>query len=139
MSSRRTTPIPTSHLKVKRSRAGLGLFATAPITKGEYIEYIGTIIPNKEAETMVGARYLFEINARWTIDGSTRKNLARYINHSCAPNCESVQNGKHIYIKAIKNVPAGTELAYDYGTEYFDEFIKPKGCVCPKCSSSRKS
>jgi len=134
MTVRRTTPIPRDHLKVKRSRAGLGLFATALIPKGEYVEYVGKIIPNSEAEKMVGARYLFEVNARWTINGSERSNLARYINHSCAPNCESMQDGKRIFIKAIKNIQPNEELVYDYGKEYFDEFIAPVGCVCKKCT-----
>ena len=133
MSVKRTHPIPHSHLQVKRSRAGLGLFAKEKIKKGAYIEYIGKIISNEKAESMKGARYLFEINSRWTINGATRKNLARYVNHSCAPNCESLQSGKQVFIKAIRNITPGTELTYDYGKEYFKEFIVPVGCVCTKC------
>jgi SET domain-containing protein len=130
---RRTKPINTQCLKVKRSSAGLGLFAMCDLTPGLFIEYKGKIITSEKADSMKGARYLFEINGKWTIDGSDRKNLARYINHSCNPNCESVQNGKHIYIKVIKNIKKGEELTYDYGEEYFDEFIKPVGCKCKKC------
>jgi len=130
---RRTVPIPKKSLTVRRSKSGLGLFATKPIRKGMFIEYTGKIIPNEKADTMNGARYLFEINSKWTIDGTGRSNLARYVNHSCIPNCESVLNGKKVYIKAKKNIRAGEQLTYDYGREYFDEFIKPKGCVCKKC------
>lgn len=131
---RRTKPIPQTSLQVKRSKSGLGLFATAPITPGMYIEYTGTIITTAKANTMLGARYLFEINSAWTIEGSTRTNLARYINHSCAPNCESVLDGKRVYIKAIRKIKTGEELSYDYGEEYFKEFIKPHGCTCNKCT-----
>jgi SET domain-containing protein len=131
---RRTVQIPKTSLKVKRSKAGLGLFATTNITPGSYVEYIGNIISNEKANSMVGARYLFEINSRWTIDGSPRYNVARYVNHSCLPNCESVQTGKKVYIKAIKKIPAGEELTYDYGKEYFDEFIQSIGCICKKCT-----
>jgi hypothetical protein len=130
---RRTLPIPKTYVRVRRSRAGLGLFSVRAIKKGMYLEYTGKIISNKKADAMKGARYLFELNSKWTIDGSTRQNLARYVNHSCTPNCESVQNGKRVFIKAKKNIPAGEQLTYDYGKEYFDEFIKPFGCVCKKC------
>jgi uncharacterized protein len=111
----------------------LGLFVTKDVYPGMYIEYTGTYIPNKEANKLKGARYLFEVNRRWTIEGSSRDNLARYINHSCDPNCESVQSGKRIFIKAMKRIPAGSELTYDYGEEYTNEFIKPHGCRCRKC------
>lgn len=131
---RRTKEISKHAIKVKRSRAGLGLFATETISAGMYIEYIGKILSTKEANTMLGARYLFEINSAWTIEGSSRKNVARYINHSCAPNCESVLTGKLVYIKALRTILPGEELCYNYGEEYFKEFIKPRGCVCKKCT-----
>lgn len=133
MSTKRTIPIPSERLIVRRSKSGLGLFAREPIYAGMYIEYRGEIITTKKADSMTGAKYLFEINSRWTINGASRSNLARYINHSCVPNCESVQQGKRIYIKAITHIPRGEELTYDYGKEYFDEFIAPRGCVCPAC------
>jgi len=133
---RRTKPIPKELLRVKRSKSGLGLFATGTIAPGMYLEYIGTIISTVKANTMLGARYLFEINKRWTINGSSRNNLARYINHSCAPNCESVIDGKHIYIKTLQELHPGEELVYDYGEEYFTEFIEPNGCTCAGCSKS---
>ena len=103
-----------------------------------YIEYIGAIIPTEEADRMKGARYLFEINTKWTIDGSPRHNLARYINHSCTPNCESIQTGKRVFVKALKRIKPGEELTYDYGPEYVDEFIKPHGCRCTTCAPTTK-
>lgn len=130
---RRTKPIPLSSLKVKRSSAGLGLFATSTISPGEYIEYTGEIITTEKANSMVGARYLFELNSKWTIQGAGRDNLARYINYSCEPNCESTQVGKRVFIMALQPIKPGEELTYDYGDEYFDEFIKPHGCRCGSC------
>ena len=129
----------TSSLKldVKKSFAGLGLFAGEPIKKGtKIIEYVGEKVTADEANRR-GGKYLFEINSKWTIDGTTRKNTARYVNHSCDPNCEAdVRNGK-IFILAKKNITTGEELTYDYGEEYFDEHIKPFGCRCVKCSAKK--
>ena len=76
---------------VRKSRAGTGqgLFAAAMFRKGEFIaEYTGTKIPAALAD-ISKSRYLFEIDSEWTIDGSARSNIARYINHSCAPNAEA--------------------------------------------------
>ena len=78
-------------------------------------------------------RYLFEINERWTIDGSSRRNRARYINHACRPNAE-VYFVKHVIkIRAIKNIKPGDEITYHYGRNYFDAFIKEAGCKCMAC------
>ena len=77
--------------RVGRSRTGLGLFATEVIEKRAFIaEYKGRRLGNPEAERLEarGNRYLYEINSRWTIDGTSRRNLARYANHSCRPNAE---------------------------------------------------
>lgn len=132
---RRTHPIPKDALRVGRSRTGLGLFATELLSPGMYIEYVGDIIPTKDADKKTGARYLFEINSRWTIEGSTRSNLARYVNHACKPNCESVAAGNRIFIKALTYIQPGEELTYDYGPEYVEEFITPVGCKCSSCST----
>lgn len=119
-------------LVVKRASAGLGLFVTRAFKKGErIIEYFGRTITNAEAYTS-RSKYLFEVNARKTIDGTTRKNIARYINHSCRPNCEPEIERGHIFIDAIRNIKPGEELSYDYGEEYFDEHIRPYGCRCVK-------
>ncbi|HAS95766.1 TPA: hypothetical protein DCS99_05105 [Candidatus Wolfebacteria bacterium] len=125
---------------VRRARpgAGLGLFATADIPKHTFvIEYTGEKITNAEADRR-GGRYLFNINSKWTIDGKEHRNTDRYINHSCDPNCESRIVGGKVKIFAIKNITAGEELAYDYGTEYFEEFLKPHGCRCDMCHILRK-
>ena len=76
-------------LKVGRSRTGLGLFTLGPIEKGTHIvEYTGrTLAPGAEYKTR--SKYLFRVSKKRVIDGASRSNLARYINHSCAPNCRA--------------------------------------------------
>lgn len=121
-------------LMIKKSVSGLGLYAGEEIKKGAFvIEYIGPILNEEEADKK-GGKYFFEVRKGKYIDGSSRKNLARYINHSCVPNCKvGVRNG-HVYILAKRNIKVGEELNYDYEKEYFDAFIKPVGCKCVKCS-----
>ena len=124
--------------RVGRSRSGLGLFAVAPIKKGEFvIEYTGEKLSNREVEER-NSKYFFSLNSRWTIDGSDRKNVSRYLNHSCRPNCEAViEDGKNIMIYAVRNIRPGEELTYDYGQEYFKEYIKPLGCRCDYCQRKK--
>jgi uncharacterized protein len=126
--------IPSRHLRIGRSKAGLGLFASAPIKKGQFIiRYTGRKIRTETTEGL-DTRYLFEINERWTIDGASRRNRARYINHSCRPNAE-VYFVKHaIKIRAIKNIKPGDEITYHYGRNYFEAFIKDIGCRCAACA-----
>ena len=127
---------------MKRSKPGrgLGLFTTVPIKKGVFvIEYTGKILPNKEADDL-GTKYLFEVDDQFTIDGSVRSNKARYINHACKPNCEPEvdEDERRVFIYAIKNIPAGAELTYDYGDEYFEDIITPAGgCKCDSCLAKR--
>jgi SET domain-containing protein len=128
---------PSRHLRIGRSKAGLGLFARVPIRKGQFIvRYSGRKIPTETADVL-DTRYLFEINTRWTIDGATRRNRARYINHACRPNAE-VYFVKHaIKIRAIKNIKAGDEITYHYGRNYVEAFIKPAGCRCLACTRKK--
>jgi uncharacterized protein len=127
--------------RVGRSRTGLGLFATTTIEKGAFIiEYQGRRIANAQAKRLEarGSRYMYELDSRWTVDGSTRRNIARYANHSCHPNAESdVVRGK-VILRAIKRIPPGEEITYDYGEEYFDLFLRTVGCKCAKCLDRRK-
>ncbi|MEA2864655.1 MAG: uncharacterized protein QOC84_2611 [Bradyrhizobium sp.] len=128
--------------RVGRSRTGLGLFATKPIKKGaKIVRYIGPLLDSRnEKHDAIENKYLFELNGRWTIDGSVRKNIARYINHACKPNAESdVQPRKRkVVIRAIKNIEPGEEINYDYGTDYFKAYLKPIGCKCVACEKKRK-
>ena len=126
--------------RVGRSATGLGLFATKPIRRGGYVAtYRGRRISTEEAERREarGARYMFTIDGRWTIDGSPRWNLARYINHSCRPNAKSVGRNGGIAIVALRRIEPGEEITYDYGQEYLDYFFK-NACRCSACSA-RKS
>jgi len=118
---------------VKRSITGLGLFATRDIPKGVCIlEYMGNII-NDEDATKSKSRYLFEVSKNHNIDGSARSNKARYLNHACIPNCIVEKYRKRIFVLTAKKIKVGDELTFDYGQEYFDEFIKPHGCRCATC------
>ena len=118
---------------VKRSSAGLGLFAGEPIPKGAcIIEYVGREISQEETFTS-RSRYLFEVSKTKTLDGKPRINKAGYINHSCAPNAEPFIHTARVFIFARKNIKEGEEITYDYGKEYFDEYLKG-GCRCAKCA-----
>jgi hypothetical protein len=128
--------------RVGRSRTGLGLFATKPIKKGDkIIRYFGPLLDSRNKKhDAIENKYLFELNNRWTIDGSVRKNIARYINHACRPNSESdvsVRKRK-ILIRALKKIEPGEEISYDYGTDYFKAYLKPIGCKCATCEKKRK-
>jgi uncharacterized protein len=132
--SRRMVVSSDSRFEVREARpgTGLGLFAFADMRKGDFIlEYTGKKIPTKVADEMDEARYLFEVDEEWTIDGEDESNTARYINHSCEPNVEAEVHDSHILISATRDIKAGEELGIDYGEEYYDEFIRPKGCKCP--------
>jgi uncharacterized protein len=119
--------------RVGRSKSGLGLFAVKPFKKGDFITYYtGRLITTKEADEL-WTKYLFEVNSRWTIDGSTRRNVARYINHSCRPNAETDIKKHKIIISAIKGIYPGDEITYNYGRDYFNAFIKEHGCRCAAC------
>jgi uncharacterized protein len=122
--------------RLGRSITGFGLFATKLIKRHGYIAtYRGKLLPNEEAERreMRGAKYMFELNSKWTIDGSPRWNVARYINHSCWPNAKPVTRKGKIVIVAQRDISPGEEITYDYGKEYFDYFIRIGGCLCAAC------
>src|SRR5438067_13564751 len=111
---------------VKRAATGLGLFATKPIPKGtKIIEYVGPRIANEEVEKSSG-KYFFGVNKKWSINGSGRSNLARYINHSCTPNAEAlVSNRRRVWIWSMKKIKPGEQITYDYGREYCEGTIDP--------------
>ena len=113
------------------------MFACEPIKKGRFIaRYSGRKIDSDKADEL-NNKYLFEINSRWTIDGATRKNVARYINHSCRPNAEAYFVGHVIKIRAIKNIKPEQEITYNYGRDYFDSFLRAVGCKCLACVRKR--
>ena len=119
---------------IKRTATGLGMFALESIPKGTRIaEYTGPLVTNEEVEQRKTGKYFFGVNAKWSIDGTPRSNIARYINHSCRPNAEAIISGRRVWIWSRRRIKPGEEIAYDYGKEYFDEHIKPVGCKCVKC------
>ena len=104
---------------------GRGVFARRPIKAGtRIIEYKGERIDDAEAlrrypERMRGENhtFLFEVAPDLNIDGGRRGNSARWINHSCEPNCETNDEEGRIYVEAIRDIAAGEELTYDYNIE----------------------
>ncbi len=122
-------------IHVKRSSAGLGLYANQDFKRGEFIiEYTGDHISHAESDRR-GGKYLFILNKKIVVDGKGRHNTARYINHSCRPNAEAETDDEDekIRISARKKITKGEEITYDYGKEYWKEYIKPRGCRCQAC------
>ena len=128
----------------KSSKHGKGVFSTKEIKKNtKIIQYIGEKISKAEGDRRsalrikrflnskkTGSVYIFELNKKYDIDGSIIKNKARYINHSCDPNCEvDIIRGK-IWISSIRNIKKGEELTYDYGYEFDKEDYKDHICKC---------
>jgi SET domain-containing protein len=101
---------------------GRGAFATGAIPRGaRLVEYTGERLTPAEAEArypdVPGERhhtYLFAIDDDVVIDAAVGGNDARWINHSCDPNCDAVVDGGRIFIEAIRDIEPGEELTYDY-------------------------
>jgi uncharacterized protein len=133
----RRHPLVKIQVRVGPSRiAGQGLFAGQDIKQGtKIIRYIGEKITHEESERRLAAgnAYIFGLDERSAIDGSTPKNTARYINHSCDPNCQTEQFGRIIWIVAIRDIAAGEELTYNYGCEMDDEPPEPCHCSAKDC------
>ena len=135
--------------KVNRSKIhGFGIIASDNIKKGKkVIQYIGEKVSKKEGDKRSAERiknylhkknegsvYIFELNKKYDIDGSPLYNKARYINHSCEPNCEVDIINNEIWIISIKNIKKGNELNYDYGYEFDKDDFSDHIC---KCGSSK--
>ncbi|HKZ74049.1 MAG TPA: SET domain-containing protein-lysine N-methyltransferase [Steroidobacteraceae bacterium] len=110
-------------VSVRRSRVhGRGVFAAQPIRKGtRIIEYVGERVSREEADRRYDDKdpndnhtFLFIVDKHIVIDAGVGGNAARYINHSCDPNCESVIEKKRVFIEALRHIEPGEELAYDY-------------------------
>ncbi|NLA68929.1 MAG: SET domain-containing protein [Gammaproteobacteria bacterium] len=146
---------PSKKKKVKKIEArrseihGNGVFATAAIAKGErIIRYKGELRTHDEVDADYGDieedghTFLFTLNDHYVIDANIKGGVARWINHSCDPNCEAVveedDKGRphkdKVFIEAIRDIRAGEELTYNYGIVH-DERHTPKlkklwGCRC---------
>jgi SET domain-containing protein len=141
-------PVP-SPVTVRRSRIqGKGVFAARDIREGERVlEYTGTLITDDEADALCDDEsmrrhhtFLFAVDGGYCIDGARGGNEARFINHSCDPNCESIITGRRVYIHALRNILEGEELLYDYwyvtdDTYTMDDLrrIYPCRCRAPSC------
>jgi SET domain-containing protein len=120
----RKPPVPAAPIVEARDSGihGRGVYAVAPIRKGtRIIEYLGERISHAEADRRYeikgdddGHTFLFIASARTVIDAGVNGNDARFINHSCNPNCETVIEGSRVFIDAIRNIRPGEELGYDY-------------------------
>lgn len=144
--------MPTEPEKIKRPKRpfavrtsrihGRGVFATERIPKGaRLIEYTGEMITWKIADRRYADdgsngyhTFLFDIDGKKVIDAAVGGNAARWINHSCAPNCQAVGEGDRIFIETIRTIKPGEELVYDYGF-VFEERHTPElkaryRCLC---------
>ncbi len=135
------------YIEVRRSGIhGTGVFAARDVPKGQrVVEYVGEKIGKVEAERRSLAQirrarrsggasvFVFELNSRHDIDGAVPWNTARFINHSCSPNCEVEIVRGRIWIVARRRIRAGEELTYDYGYD-FDSFEEhPCRCGSRRC------
>jgi uncharacterized protein len=124
---------------VKRTAIGLGLFALEAISADKrMIEYIGSVLTYEEANKR-GGKYLVKLDEKYIVDGSSRSNIARYINHSCRPNARVYTTGVRVWIWSLRTIKAGEEITINYGKEYIDEHIKPKGCKCRVCITKQEA
>ena len=132
--SRRKTPAASGkRIQVRRSGVhGKGVFALQDIAEGEtLIEYVGQVISWDEAQDRhphdpndPNHTFYFHVNEDRVIDALYGGNSSRWINHSCAPNCEADEDNDRIFIKAIRNITAGEELNYDYGLIIDEPYTK---------------
>lgn len=139
---------------VRRSpRHGRGVFAVAVIPAGSaIIEYTGEIVSDAEGERRYPTApdgneepehtYLLTLDERRVIDANIGGNAARFINHSCEPNCEPMPYGDHMWIVAVRDIQPGEELAYDYAIELDERHTPslkrrfPCACGARRCRGS---
>lgn len=145
--SPRRVKLPASLRLARSGLHGRGVFARDFIPKGEHIiEYIGERITKSEAwrrEQQRLARaaagrsssvFIFEINRIFDLDGNVPGNPARWINHSCAPNCEAQEDGGRIWIVALRDIAPGEELTFDYGFPLSEARNHPCRCGTSACA-----
>ncbi len=144
-----SAPAPSvRRIQTRRSGVhGKGMFAVQDLAEGEtLIEYVGEIISWKEAlrrhphdPTDPNHTFYFHVDEKHVIDAKHGGNSSRWINHSCAPNCEADEQKGRVFIKALRNIPAGQELFYDYGLVIDAKYTKklkaeyPCWCGAPNC------
>ncbi|HLG24147.1 MAG TPA: SET domain-containing protein-lysine N-methyltransferase [Candidatus Nanoarchaeia archaeon] len=134
---------------IKKSRIhNNGAFAKKDIPKStRIIEYVGEIVAagegTKRSEAqfekaaknhLIGQEYVFELDKKQDIDGSPLWNTARYINHSCTPNCRIEIKNDHIWIISKRKILKGEELYYDYGYDHEEYYEHPCKCGTKNCT-----
>jgi len=138
----------SKYIKVKKSGIhNKGVFAKRDIPKNtKVIEYVGRKVTKKEADKIYekslanhqknnrkGSVYLFELNRKYDIDGDVFWNPAKYINHSCDPNCETEIEDDRIWIVSKRNIKKGEEIAYNYGYDIENYKDHPCNCGSERC------
>lgn len=127
-------------IEVRRSGIhGRGVFARRAIRQGETVcEYKGELITEAEIARRypedrkgVNHTFVFSVSRNRNIDGGSRGNIARFINHSCDPNCESFEKDKRIFIAALRDIRRGEELFYDYCIESDEPVTKALKALWP--------
>jgi len=139
---------PNNYIFKKKSAVhGWGLYAKTFIPKAtRIIEYVGEKISKVESDRrgpmlveyakkhkQKGAVYLFVLNKKYDIDGHVGYNTAKYINHSCVPNCEVEIIRGHLWVIALKGIKKGDELFYNYGYDLDTYQDHPCFCGKPPC------
>jgi uncharacterized protein len=115
---------------------GMGGFARVDIPAGaRVIEYVGEKITKQEslARCEQNNEYIFALDDEHDLDGQVSWNPARFLNHSCEPNCEARLEGGCIWVIAIREIRAGEELTFNYGYDLADYAEHPCGCGAPGC------
>tara|TARA_Y100000310_G_scaffold334313_1_gene413849 strand:+ start:3193 stop:3717 length:525 start_codon:yes stop_codon:yes gene_type:complete len=126
----------------------MGVYAKRNIPKGvEILDYVGTKVTKKQSDKIADdlfkkyehnkekfpGVFIFELDKKYDIDGNVKYNTARFINHSCSPNCEvEIEKGR-IWIQSIKKIKKGEELFYNYGYDIDDHEDHPCYCGSKKC------
>ena len=115
---------------------GTGVFARRDLAKGsQVIEYVGEKIPKDESARRIDAdnEFIFTLDEEFDLDGKVAWNPARFINHSCAPNCEAEVDGHSVWIIALRDIQAGEELSFNYGYDLTDFHEHPCRCGAQQC------
>jgi uncharacterized protein len=115
---------------------GLGGFAKTAIGKGtRVVEYIGERISKSESLRRCEGNnhFIFSLNDEQDLDGNVAWNPARFLNHSCVPNCEAELQDGRIWIVATRDIPAGEEITFNYGYDLVDYRDYPCRCGAPGC------
>ena len=151
-------PKKPSKIEARKSPIhGNGVFAARKIKKGErVVRYVGALRTHEEVDAEYGEieedghTFLFTLNDDYVIDANVGGNVARWINHSCAPNCEAVVEEDHkgrpkkdkVFIEALRDIKRGEELTYNYGItlaeRHTPKLKKLWGCRCgqPNCTGT---